>query len=308
MNFRNISSWCIRNPVAPIVLFVGLMLAGLVAFARMDVNNDPDIDFPAAIVIVSQPGAAPNEMETQVTQRVEVGGPRRQRRRRDQQHGHAKATATPSSSSSSARRPTARSTTCATRSPRSAATCPTASSSRRSRASTPRTSRSSYVGAETTDMTLEQLSWYIDNTVAKRLLGVRGHRRGQPRRRRRPRDPRDPRSGRAAGAGHHRRAGQPAAAPEQHQRRRRPRRDRRLRAVGARARQRPATPTSCRRPRSRSAAAASSGSPTSARSRTAIREQRSIAKMNGRQVVTFDVQRAKGSSEVTVYDAAHGRS
>ena len=71
MNFRNISSWCIRNPVFPIVLFVGLMLAGLIAFARMQVNNAPDIDFPAAIVSVSQPGAAPNEMETQITQRVE---------------------------------------------------------------------------------------------------------------------------------------------------------------------------------------------------------------------------------------------
>src|ERR1043165_6275657 len=71
MNFRNISSWCIRNPVAPIVLFVGLMLAGLVAFARMQGNNAPDIAFPAARVSVSQPGGAPNELETQVTQRVE---------------------------------------------------------------------------------------------------------------------------------------------------------------------------------------------------------------------------------------------
>src|SRR2546430_6148778 len=71
MNFRNISSWCIRNPVFPIVLFVGLMLAGIIAFARMQVNNAPDIDFPAAIVQISQPGAAPNELETQVTQRVE---------------------------------------------------------------------------------------------------------------------------------------------------------------------------------------------------------------------------------------------
>src|SRR6476646_7643020 len=71
MNFRNISSWCIRNPVGPIVLFVGLMLAGLVAFARMQVNNAPDIDFPAAIVSISQPGAAPNEVETQITQRAE---------------------------------------------------------------------------------------------------------------------------------------------------------------------------------------------------------------------------------------------
>ena len=33
-------------------------------------------------------------------------------------------------------------------------------------------------------------------------------------------------------------------------------------------------------------------------------EQRSIAKLNGRQVVTFNVQRAKGSSEVTAYDNA----
>ena len=41
MNFRNISSWCIRNPVPPIVLFVGLLLAGVVAFMGMDVNNNP---------------------------------------------------------------------------------------------------------------------------------------------------------------------------------------------------------------------------------------------------------------------------
>src|SRR6478735_7383473 len=71
MNFRNISSWCIRNPVFPIVLFVGLMLAGLISFYEMQVNNAPDIDFPAAIVSVTQPGAAPNEVETQITQRVE---------------------------------------------------------------------------------------------------------------------------------------------------------------------------------------------------------------------------------------------
>ncbi len=31
-----------------------------------------------------------------------------------------------------------------------------------------------YIGAETTDMSLEELSWYIDNTIAKRLLGIQG--------------------------------------------------------------------------------------------------------------------------------------
>src|SRR3546814_883223 len=31
-----------------------------------------------------------------------------------------------------------------------------------------------YFSAEATDMTLEELSWYVDNTVAKRLLGIEG--------------------------------------------------------------------------------------------------------------------------------------
>ena len=72
MNFRNISSWCIRNPVAPIVLFVALMIAGLVTFSRMTITQNPDIEFPVVVVGVSQPGAAPAEMEKQVTQQIEA--------------------------------------------------------------------------------------------------------------------------------------------------------------------------------------------------------------------------------------------
>ena len=72
MSFRNISAWAIRNPVPPIVLFVALTLAGIVSFMRLDVNHDPDIDFPVAYVDISQPGAAPAELETQVTKRVEA--------------------------------------------------------------------------------------------------------------------------------------------------------------------------------------------------------------------------------------------
>ena len=71
MNFRNISAWSIRNPVVPIVIFVGLMIAGLVSFSTMKVQNDPDIEFPAVIVAISQPGAAPSEIESQITQKVE---------------------------------------------------------------------------------------------------------------------------------------------------------------------------------------------------------------------------------------------
>jgi len=71
MNFRNISAWSIRNPVIPLVFFTALMLAGILSFARMDVVNNPDIEFPGVSVGISQPGAAPTEIENQITQRVE---------------------------------------------------------------------------------------------------------------------------------------------------------------------------------------------------------------------------------------------
>ncbi len=72
MSFRNISAWSIRNPVPSLVLFTFLTLAGIISFMRMDVQNDPDIDFPVVIIQIAQPGAAPTELETQVTQRVEA--------------------------------------------------------------------------------------------------------------------------------------------------------------------------------------------------------------------------------------------
>jgi multidrug efflux pump subunit AcrB len=72
MGFRNISAWSIRNPVPSLVLFAMLTVAGLFAFFTMQVNQDPDIDFPMVVVVVSQPGAAPTELENQVTQKVET--------------------------------------------------------------------------------------------------------------------------------------------------------------------------------------------------------------------------------------------
>ena len=68
---RNISAWAIRHPVSPIVLFVVLFFLGVVAFIRLPINLNPDVTFPMVRVNVSQPGAAPAEMETQVAQKVE---------------------------------------------------------------------------------------------------------------------------------------------------------------------------------------------------------------------------------------------
>ena len=72
MNFRNLSAWSIRNPIVPILAFIGLMIAGLMAFQNMDIQDQPDIEFPVVMVNISQPGAAPPEVENQITQRVEA--------------------------------------------------------------------------------------------------------------------------------------------------------------------------------------------------------------------------------------------
>src|SRR5215475_10286765 len=68
----NISAGAIKNPIPPIVLILALLFAGVTAYLQLPVNQLPNIEFPVFTVGVSQPGAAPAEMETQVAQRVEA--------------------------------------------------------------------------------------------------------------------------------------------------------------------------------------------------------------------------------------------
>ncbi len=67
----NFSAWSIRNPVAPILAFVMLLVLGWQSFNAMPITRFPNIDVPLVAVTVAQPGAAPAEMETQVTKEIE---------------------------------------------------------------------------------------------------------------------------------------------------------------------------------------------------------------------------------------------
>ncbi len=67
----NISAWAIRQPVPSLVLFVLLMLLGVSSFLSLPVGRTPNIDLPLINVSISQPGAAPEELETDVTRLVE---------------------------------------------------------------------------------------------------------------------------------------------------------------------------------------------------------------------------------------------
>lgn len=67
----NISAWSIKRPVPTIVLFLVLTVTGLVAFGQLGIDANPNIDVPAVLVEVRQSGAGPEEMETQITKKVE---------------------------------------------------------------------------------------------------------------------------------------------------------------------------------------------------------------------------------------------
>ena len=66
-----ISAWAIRNPIPVAVLFMGLILAGVISYTTLAIKQYPNIQFPVVAVTVTQNGAAPGELETQVTRPVE---------------------------------------------------------------------------------------------------------------------------------------------------------------------------------------------------------------------------------------------
>ncbi len=67
----NISAWSIRRPVPAIVLFAVLTLLGVISFMTLPVTRFPNIDVPLVSITVVQSGAAPAELESQVTKEVE---------------------------------------------------------------------------------------------------------------------------------------------------------------------------------------------------------------------------------------------
>lgn len=173
MNFRNISAWSIRNPVVPIIIFIGLMLAGILSFSSMKVQNDPDIEFPMVIVVISQPGAAPTEIETQITQKVEAAV------RTISGVESISSTASESSNQTLVQFQIGEDINEAVNEVKNAVD--------QARGELPdgilepqvfKAETSSdpiaYFAVSADDMTLEQLSWFIDDTVAKRLLSITG--------------------------------------------------------------------------------------------------------------------------------------
>jgi hydrophobe/amphiphile efflux-1 (HAE1) family protein len=67
----NVSAWSIRRPLPAVVLSLILLFLGWTSFMRLPVTRLPNADIPVVSVVVTQFGAAPTELESQVTKTIE---------------------------------------------------------------------------------------------------------------------------------------------------------------------------------------------------------------------------------------------
>jgi multidrug efflux pump subunit AcrB len=67
----NLATWSIRNPIPTILVFFFLTLAGSWGFKQTNIQSMPDLDLPRINVTLTQPGAAPAQLETEVARIVE---------------------------------------------------------------------------------------------------------------------------------------------------------------------------------------------------------------------------------------------
>src|SRR5713226_3123298 len=68
---QTLAALCIRRPVFATMLIMCLVVMGIAAYQRLGVDFFPKIDFPTVTITTTLRGAAPEEVETQVTKRIE---------------------------------------------------------------------------------------------------------------------------------------------------------------------------------------------------------------------------------------------
>ncbi|ADG10237.1 AcrB/AcrD/AcrF family protein [Caulobacter segnis] len=67
----NISALSIKHPVPAILLFILLTVFGVIGFQRLDIQQFPDMDQPTVTISASLEGAAPEQLETEVARKIE---------------------------------------------------------------------------------------------------------------------------------------------------------------------------------------------------------------------------------------------
>ncbi|MEW6205004.1 MAG: efflux RND transporter permease subunit [Pseudomonadota bacterium] len=67
----NVSTWSIKNPIPAVMLFFLLTVMGMYSFSSMKIQQFPDIELPTVLVTASLPGASPSQLENDVARKIE---------------------------------------------------------------------------------------------------------------------------------------------------------------------------------------------------------------------------------------------
>jgi HAE1 family hydrophobic/amphiphilic exporter-1 len=66
-----LAALCVKRPVFASVLILSLTVIGVFSFTRLGLDRYPKVDFPTVLVTTVQPGAAPEQIETEITDKIE---------------------------------------------------------------------------------------------------------------------------------------------------------------------------------------------------------------------------------------------
>src|SRR5215475_5286485 len=70
---QKLAEICVRRPVFATMLIMTLMVLGVFSYNRLTVERFPRVEFPTITITTRLPGAAPQEVETEITDKIEEG-------------------------------------------------------------------------------------------------------------------------------------------------------------------------------------------------------------------------------------------
>jgi HAE1 family hydrophobic/amphiphilic exporter-1 len=66
-----LAALCVKRPIFASVLILILCVLGIAGYLQLGVDRFPNIDFPIVVINTTEPGAAPEDIETEITDKIE---------------------------------------------------------------------------------------------------------------------------------------------------------------------------------------------------------------------------------------------
>jgi hydrophobe/amphiphile efflux-1 (HAE1) family protein len=66
-----LAALCVRRPIFASVLILLVCVIGMAGYVQLGVDRFPNVDFPYIVIVTNEPGAAPEDIETEITDKIE---------------------------------------------------------------------------------------------------------------------------------------------------------------------------------------------------------------------------------------------